>query len=116
MALADDLVVARSAIADPDAWRREVILEGSVADSRCAPVHDVIGALDFIEDTIPAMKRNAARMALMKHLPSGVKSLSQFCQSSAVTHADVMALFDRAMRRVRVDEEGKESPAEGAIG
>jgi hypothetical protein len=79
MSLKDDLIAAKKLIDTPEKWAEDTLPKA------------VIQAIDLN----PA-RWTAARVALLAAIP-GHPSLVAFNYDPATTHADVMALFDRAI-------------------
>jgi hypothetical protein len=83
--VADDLRAARAAIAAPGLWCKNAYKDGG----RCC----AIGALEVLGEA--AFKR--ARQALRHALPEGFLSVVAYNDHPTTTHADILALFDRAI-------------------
>lgn len=79
MSLADDLRAAKALIDTPEKWAEDTLQNA------------VLQAIDLN----PA-RWTAARVALLAAIP-GHPSLVAFNYDPATTHADIMALFDRAI-------------------
>lgn len=94
--LRDDLIAARALIDTPEKWCKEVnrYEKNGVVISRCA-----IEAVSA--STADNHAFHAARVALidaMPRAPTGTFDMvSVYNDRAATTHADIMALFDRAI-------------------
>ncbi len=96
MTVRDDLIAARALIDTPEKWCKggNKYERGGVVISRCAI--EAIGACTINDNN--AFTR--ARLALVTALPPGVDydgMVSKFNDITATTHADILALFDRAI-------------------
>lgn len=88
MSLKDDLIAARALIDSPEKWGK-----GSPRPFGCLCAMD---ALSRGVDLQPS-RFVAARAALTASLKRGAKHVAQFNDWPSTTHADIMALFDRAI-------------------
>lgn len=86
MTVRDDLIAAKALIDTPEKWCQGTATAGYGA--RLCAIRAAGGARYRNKDAVAALK--AA-------LPIGEKSLPRFNDSPDTTHADVMALFDRAI-------------------
>lgn len=89
--LKDDLVAAKALIDTPEKWH-----QGSYR-SRLGNAFCAIGALTAA--TCDADRVSAGRDALQGAMPPGMKGLPAgiYNDAKSTTHADIMALFDRAI-------------------
>lgn len=90
MSLRDDLKAAKALIDTPQRWTKGVYCNRD--GSRCA-----VGALiAVVDDDTPI---EPLRTALQRVLPPGCRSMPVgiWNDATSTTHADVMALFDRAI-------------------
>jgi hypothetical protein len=87
---ADDLRAARAEIAEPGLWCKNAYEDGE----RCCAIR----ALELATCRLlgwPAFYR--ARQALRRALPEGFSSVIAYNDAPTTTHADILALFDRAI-------------------
>ena len=86
----ENLIAAKALIDTPEKWIKEhYVLEGC----RCAS-----GAVRFVEsggDEFGPLGEAHAAMRMV--LPAGFPSIPDFNDHPDTTHADIMALFDRAI-------------------
>lgn len=90
MTLKNDLIAAKALIDTPEKWGK-----GSFDLGRgcyCA-----LGALGVAQNGRPWGFTDLAAQHLIKSLPKGWASVACFNDDFHTTHADVMALFDRAI-------------------
>lgn len=91
MSLKEDLIAAKALIDTPEKWTKNYFR----TDNGC---YCAVGAMDAATRPDPTFDRgDAAHAALRASLPEGEKSITGFNDRSSTTHADVMALFDRAI-------------------
>jgi hypothetical protein len=96
MNLRDHLIQAKALIAAPEEW-------GKGADRDCLCIADAVRVGDVQDDRDPRAK--VAMVALERALPADFRAdphdwdhpVVQFNDAPETTHADVMALFDRAI-------------------
>jgi hypothetical protein len=98
MALADDLRAAKALIDTPEKWAKGTYQSQSGCLCVLGACRKVVfnGALDgdhpgYVGDA------NPLAFALGDALPRGRFSVSDYNDDPATTHADIMALFDRAI-------------------
>jgi len=92
MALVDDLKAAKALIADPKNWRRG---GWGRPGNRCA-----LGTLLDLGCGVGNVPSHPVTKALRRCLPGnflGMGSVVRFNDDPTTTHADIMALFDRAI-------------------
>lgn len=94
MTLHDDLVAAKALIADPARWVKD---PGELGKCYCAvtAITGVFGA-SRLGTSIHTRKRDAWE-ALASALPEGWGQVGIYNDDPTTTHADIMALFDRAI-------------------
>lgn len=87
---ADDLRAARAAIAAPGLWCKNAYEDGG----RCCAIRALeVATCRLLGDA--AFWR--ARQALRHALPEGFLSVIAYNDAPTTTHADILALFDRAI-------------------
>lgn len=99
MSVRDDLIAARALIDTPAKWGK-----GDFRDCLCLAdaVQSITVPKGSLESVEEVQRHAALRGALLKALPSGEYDyLYQFNDAQATTHADVMALFDRAIEAAK---------------
>jgi|TARA_A100001391_G_C5082480_1_gene280241 hypothetical protein len=95
-ALRDDLVAAKALIDTPEKWGKG---NGSFLFA-CVPSHQNCALTACCRVSIDAGREDdyaPMYSALMASLPDGVETVWAFNDDRKTTHADVMALFDRAI-------------------
>ncbi len=107
MTLHDDLVAAKALIADPAKWGK-----GSFAlpDGCLCALGAVAKVCQFPPDRPWVGHPSDVRDCLTRALPGSHRVVVSFNDHPDTTHADIMALFDRAINASRV------SPTEGERG
>ena len=104
MKLADLLKAARSKIDAPEKWTRECYARGE--DGFYADMHGADAvcfcAMGAVRSLIPNSPSawfvgDYVRNFINNHLPEGYRSIPAFNDNLDTTHADVLALFDRAI-------------------
>lgn len=87
MSVKDDLIAAKALIDTPEKWRKDAF--GSQGCYCTAGALRVVVGENF-ESTL-------AWAVLWRNLPKGSRGVVSFNDDPATTHADIMALFDRAI-------------------
>lgn len=110
MSVRDDLVAAKALIDTPEKW-----CQGTYAKSLSAaqPARCTMGALRVITHTDAwAVKNTKPYKALVDQLPKTgehdwLMGVVRFNDDPATTHADIMALFDRAINAASPPVDGE---------
>lgn len=89
MSVRENLIKAKALIADPEKWTK-----GAFEFRGC---YCALGALGMVERGTPAGYSITAMRSLRKALPPHYYSVPTFNDKPSTTHADIMALFDRAI-------------------
>ena len=97
MTLHDDLIAAKKLIEDPKAWVKD---QGDRVTCWCA----MTACGSIAPDDIYA--RNAMWDALRKQAPARFDYVADYNDHRSTTHADIMALFDRAIDAIQSKDGG----------
>ena len=96
MTVKDDLIAAKALIATPEKW-----IKGEFERDGCFCARGAIQAVNLDSsreiDAEEALEAAVPRRA--RHRSKFVSSVSKFNDDPNTTHADIMALFDRAIAR-----------------
>jgi hypothetical protein len=85
----ENLIAARALIDTPEKWVQGAFEDGG---GLCA-----IGACGVVTTGDPQNWQPAERAALLAFVPAEVGSVMLYNDADTTTHADIMALFDRAI-------------------
>lgn len=101
MSLVDDLIAAKALIDSPEKWTKGFYQ--SMDGCLCS-----LGALGMAIGGNPFFPNSVARAALQAEVPQqwGVLSVGAYNDDPDTTHADIMALFDRAIARAAREKGG----------
>lgn len=93
----ENLIAAKALIADPKNWRK-----GSLGSAGC---YCAVGALGVARKGKVFLFSDADVHALAQHVPQSFRgSVPRYNDSKDTTHADIMALFDRAIDALPLHE------------
>jgi len=94
MSVRDDLIAARALIDTPEKWHR-----GSMAsfDGKCLCAMGAIRNVLRAQGYTHWISRTPLYQNLRAALPRGFNQVPTFNDDPSTTHADIMALFDRAI-------------------
>lgn len=91
MSVKEDLIAAKALIDTPEKWTKNYFR----TDDGC---YCAVGAIDAATRPDPTFDRgDRAHAALLAALPEGALSITGFNDRRSTVHADIMALFDRAI-------------------
>lgn len=91
--LADDLRAAKALIDTPEKWGKGDGLRGPSKPKRCA-IHAVAHGVDLGREDAMV---DALTAALPEGWQGGLLPIAEYNDDPSTTHADVLALFDRAI-------------------
>ena len=95
MGIREDLIAAKALIDTPRKWRRG----GSIQNGRSCAWNAVYDATRRHDRLCLAEVALAEAVPAERRQPSSQSTIIQFNDDPATTHADIMALFDRAISK-----------------